>query len=74
MEELDAEMVDYFSTTNENAGPAEGNAQANGAAPQQPAANGGEDLGMAEISVSFVNELLYEPELINYLVNIPSNI
>ncbi|KAI2973520.1 hypothetical protein CBS147323_2041 [Aspergillus niger] len=50
VEELDAEMVDYFSTTNENAGPAEGNAQANGAAPQQPAATGGEDLGMAEIS------------------------
>jgi THO complex subunit 4 len=39
-------MVDYFS--NENA-PAEGNAPVNGAAPQ--ATNGGEDLGMAEISV-----------------------
>lgn len=49
MEELDAEMVDYFS--NENAGPAEGNAPAPAAAPQP--ANGGEDLGMAEISVSF---------------------
>ncbi|GMF73063.1 unnamed protein product [Aspergillus oryzae] len=48
VEELDAEMVDYFS--NENAGPAEGNAPANAAAPQP--ANGGEDLGMAEISVS----------------------
>ncbi|RDH25646.1 hypothetical protein M752DRAFT_340010 [Aspergillus phoenicis ATCC 13157] len=54
VEELDAEMVDYFSTTNENAGPAEGNAQANGAAPQQPAATGGEDLGMAEISSSSI--------------------
>ncbi|KAE8155007.1 hypothetical protein BDV25DRAFT_146831 [Aspergillus avenaceus] len=51
VEELDAEMVDYFS--NENAGPAESNAPANGTA-QQPA-NGGEDLGMAEISVSGVN-------------------
>ncbi|KAF7590817.1 hypothetical protein BBP40_002339 [Aspergillus hancockii] len=46
VEELDAEMVDYFST--ENGGPAEGSAPASGAA-QQPA-NGGEDLGMAEIS------------------------
>ena len=43
-------MVDYFAT-NENTGSADANAQANGAAPQQPA-NGGEDLGMAEISVS----------------------
>ncbi|KAL5360525.1 hypothetical protein BJX96DRAFT_175382 [Aspergillus floccosus] len=48
VEELDAEMVDYFAG-NENA-PAEGNAPANGAAPQ-PATNGGEDTGMAEISV-----------------------
>lgn len=46
VEELDAEMVDYFA--NENA-PAEGTAP-NGTA--QQAANGGEDLGMAEISVS----------------------
>ncbi|KAE8160955.1 hypothetical protein BDV40DRAFT_301805 [Aspergillus tamarii] len=46
VEELDAEMVDYFS--NENTGPAEGNAPAPAAAPQP--ANGGEDLGMAEIS------------------------
>lgn len=44
VEELDAEMVDYF--TNENA-PADGNAT-NGA-PQQT--NGDQDLGMAEISV-----------------------
>ncbi|KAJ5900917.1 mRNA export protein mlo3 [Penicillium subrubescens] len=44
VEELDAEMVDYFS--NENA-PAAGNAPIAGAAPQ--AANG-EDTGMAEIS------------------------
>ncbi|KAJ5101966.1 mRNA export protein mlo3 [Penicillium alfredii] len=50
VEELDAEMVDYFS--NENA-PADGNAP-NGTAQQ---ANGGEDLGMAEISVSFVDAL-----------------
>ncbi|KAE8326181.1 hypothetical protein BDV39DRAFT_206076 [Aspergillus sergii] len=48
VEELDAEMMDYFS--NENAGTAEGNAPAPAAAPQP--ANGGEDLGMAEISVS----------------------
>jgi THO complex subunit 4 len=47
VEELDAEMVDYFAG-NENA-PAEGNAPANGTAPQ-PATNGGEDTGMAEIS------------------------
>jgi hypothetical protein len=52
VEELDAEMVDYFAG-NENGGPADANAPtaANGAV-QQPAA-GGEDLGMAEISVSF---------------------
>lgn len=45
-------MVDYFAG-NENGGPADANAPAaaNGAV-QQPAA-GGEDLGMAEISVSF---------------------
>ncbi|KAL2387940.1 hypothetical protein RJ035_003791 [Blastomyces gilchristii] len=41
--ELDAEMEDYFPTT--NAAPA----ATNGAAP--PAATGGEDLGMDEISV-----------------------
>ncbi|OQE31598.1 hypothetical protein PENSTE_c001G06114 [Penicillium steckii] len=47
VEELDAEMVDYFAGGNENA-PAQAPAPAaNGAAPQ---ANGGEDLGMAEIS------------------------
>ena len=45
VEELDAEMVDYFA----NDAPAEGTAPANGAVQQ---ANGGEDLGMAEISVS----------------------
>lgn len=47
-------MVDYFAS-NENAGPADANAPAaaNGAV-QQPAA-GGEDLGMAEISVSFAD-------------------
>jgi len=39
-------MVDYFAGGNENA-PAQAPAPANGAAPQ---ANGGEDLGMAEIS------------------------
>lgn len=37
-------MVDYFA---DGSAPADGNAAANGAAPQ---ANGGEDLGMAEIS------------------------
>ncbi|KAF7174151.1 hypothetical protein CNMCM5623_006655 [Aspergillus felis] len=49
VEELDAEMVDYFNS-NENAGPADATAPAatNGAV-QQPA-TGGEDLGMAEIS------------------------
>ncbi|KAL4998657.1 hypothetical protein BDV10DRAFT_69462 [Aspergillus recurvatus] len=46
-EELDAEMVDYFNTPNENGASGEANAAAGGA-PQQPAA--GEDLGMAEIS------------------------
>ncbi|PWY65592.1 hypothetical protein BO70DRAFT_324696 [Aspergillus heteromorphus CBS 117.55] len=46
VEELDAEMMDYFAT-NEN-GPAEGAAPA----VQQQPATGGEDLGMAEISVS----------------------
>lgn len=44
-------MVDYFNTGNENGAAPEANAAA-GAAPQQPAA--GEDLGMAEISVSTV--------------------
>lgn len=44
-------MVDYFA--NENTGPAEGTAQPNGGV-QQPA-NGGEDLGMAEISVSSIS-------------------
>lgn len=47
VEELDAEMVDYFAG-GENGGQAAGNAP-NGA---QPAAGGGEDQGMAEISVS----------------------
>lgn len=46
-EELDAEMVDYFSTNNENATTADANAGLNGAA--QPAANGD---AMDEISVS----------------------
>ncbi|KAL4939698.1 hypothetical protein BDV06DRAFT_224755 [Aspergillus oleicola] len=45
-EELDAEMVDYFNTSNENGASGDANAAAGGAA-QQPA---GEDLGMAEIS------------------------
>ncbi|KAL4802176.1 hypothetical protein BDV18DRAFT_164349 [Aspergillus unguis] len=48
-EELDAEMVDYFNTPNENGAAADNNAAA---PPQQPA--GGEDLGMAEISVSYL--------------------
>ncbi|EAW13244.1 RNA binding domain protein [Aspergillus clavatus NRRL 1] len=53
VEELDAEMVDYFAG-NENAGSADASAPAaaNGAA-QQPAA-GGEDLGMAEISIVYL--------------------
>lgn len=53
-EELDAEMEDYYAT-NENGAPAEGGNAAvnNGPAPaQQAATNGGEDVGMAEISVS----------------------
>lgn len=56
-EELDAEMEDYY-TTNENGAPAEGGNAAvnNGPAPaQQAATNGGEDVGMAEISVSLGN-------------------
>jgi THO complex subunit 4 len=51
-EELDAEMVDYFNASNENGASAEVTAAA-GSAPQQPAA--GEDLGMAEISVSILS-------------------
>jgi THO complex subunit 4 len=47
IEELDAEMVDYFAGG--ETAPAANSAPVNGAAPQ---ANGGEDLGMAEISVS----------------------
>ena len=43
-EELDAEMTDYFVANNGNE-----SAATNGAA---PVANGGEDLGMDEISVS----------------------
>lgn len=55
-EELDAEMEDYY-TTNENGAPAEGGNAAvnNGPAPAQQATNGGEDVGMAEISVSLGN-------------------
>lgn len=41
-------MMDYFQG-NENAGPSEGNAPVNGT---QQGGNGGEDMGMAEISVS----------------------
>ncbi|PLB44230.1 RNA binding domain protein [Aspergillus steynii IBT 23096] len=49
-EELDADMVDYFAA-NENTGSAQASAPVNGNA--QPQTNsGGEDLGMAEISVS----------------------
>lgn len=50
-------MEDYY-TTNENGAPAEGGNAAvnNGPAPaQQAATNGGEDVGMAEISVSLGN-------------------
>ncbi|MCJ1463426.1 hypothetical protein MMC07_002033 [Pseudocyphellaria aurata] len=50
-DELDAEMVDYFDATGVNgAGGADGAATTNGAT--QPATNGGQDLGMDEISVS----------------------
>ncbi|KAL9032362.1 MAG: hypothetical protein Q9214_008000, partial [Letrouitia sp. 1 TL-2023] len=49
-DELDAEMVDYFDTTN-----ATGDAALNGA---QPMATGGDDLGMDEISVSFTMQNL----------------
>lgn len=59
-EELDAEMDDYFDTTENGAAPT--TAAVNGQAQpgqqqqqQQPAAaNGGDDVGMAEISVSFI--------------------
>lgn len=44
VEELDAEMVDYFANENAPAAPVNGSAQ--------QATNGGDDLGMAEISVS----------------------
>lgn len=47
VEELDAEMMDYYASA-ENGGQAAGNAP-NGT---QQATGGGEDLGMAEISVS----------------------
>lgn len=49
-EELDAEMDDYFVSNESGAQPAEGNAPVNGQAQAQPATNGGEDVGMAEIS------------------------
>lgn len=50
-DELDAEMVDYFDATGVNGtGGADGIATTNGAT--QPATNGGQDLGMDEISVS----------------------
>lgn len=48
-EDLDAEMDDYFVSNESGGAPAEGNAPVNGQA--QPATNGGEDVGMAEISV-----------------------
>ncbi|KAF7122587.1 hypothetical protein CNMCM5793_000612 [Aspergillus hiratsukae] len=49
VEELDAEMVDYFAG-NENTGSADANAPAATNGTVQQAATGGEDLGMAEIS------------------------
>lgn len=58
VEELDAEMVDYFS--NENA---PGNAPVNGTA--QQATNGGEDLGMAEISVGLCSTRHHPPTFAN---------
>lgn len=49
--ELDEEMVDYFDATRANGvGGADGAATTNGAT--QPSTNGGQDLGMDEISVS----------------------
>jgi THO complex subunit 4 len=45
-------MVDYFAG-NENTGAADANAPAATNGTVQQAATGGEDLGMAEISVSF---------------------
>ncbi|ODM15664.1 hypothetical protein SI65_08898 [Aspergillus cristatus] len=47
-EDLDAEMDDYFVSNESGGAPAAGNAPVNGQA--QPATNGGEDVGMAEIS------------------------
>lgn len=55
-DELDAEMVDYFDATGVNgAGGADGAATTNGAT--QPSTNGGQDLGMDEISVSVFSRL-----------------
>lgn len=48
-DELDAEMVDYFDANGVNEGNADGAATTNGAV---QGANGGDDLGMDEISVS----------------------
>ena len=49
-EELDAEMTDYFTNNNGGTTMMDANGTTNGNA--QPAATGGEDLGMDEISVS----------------------
>ena len=51
-EELDAEMVDYFDATGANGGPAGTDAAATTNGAIQPITNGGDDLGMDEISVS----------------------
>ena len=49
-EELDADMTDYFTTNGGTTTMTDANGTTNGNA--QPAAAGGEDLGMDEISVS----------------------
>jgi THO complex subunit 4 len=49
-EELDADMTDYFTSNGGTATMTDANGTTNGNA--QPAAAGGEDLGMDEISVS----------------------
>ncbi|MCJ1231304.1 hypothetical protein MMC12_007981 [Toensbergia leucococca] len=49
-EELDAEMVDYFDATGANGGPAGTDAAATTNGAIQPITNGGDDLGMDEIS------------------------
>ncbi|KKA25677.1 RNA annealing protein Yra1 [Rasamsonia emersonii CBS 393.64] len=63
VEELDAEMVDYFAANNENAATTDGNAATNGTA-QQPATNG-EDLEIS-YSVKFMHVLI-EPDRLSVI-------